>query len=233
LNWLFHALSTSVGRKFVMGLTGLFLCLFLVVHLGGNLLLYVGADVYNEYAEKLHAQQEFLILAEILLYTAFLLHIALAFRLTSANLAARLQTYRLRTSKREDRMVASVIAPEAWMFRSGAIVLLFLLVHVTDFKFEGGWGELLESKTPFEKAGIILTSGWRAVIYAIGSIVLGAHVSHGFASAWQSIGINHPKWNGCLKWCSIAFGWVVGIGFASFPVMWFVLGGAGGGTGVE
>lgn len=215
-----NALGSSVGRKFVMGLTGLFLCLFLVIHLGGNLLLYVGPAAYNSYAHALHDQQAFLLLSQVLLYAALALHIALAFKLTFSNIAARFTSYRTKASKRTDRTVAAAIAPETWMLRSGAIVLLFLVVHLIDFKFEFGWGAVLEGHSPYDKAGVILRDLGRATVYVLGSIVLGVHVSHGLASSLQSLGVNHDQYNGCIKWTSVIFGWIVAIGFASFPVVW-------------
>jgi len=220
LNWLTTVLSTSVGRKFVMGLTGLFLCLFLVIHLAGNLLLYVGPEAYDRYAHTLHEQQAFLVFSQILLYSAFFLHLYLAFTLSTSNVMSRFKSYKTKVSKRDDRMIASVVAPEAWMFRSGAIVLLFLIVHLIDFKFEIGWAILESETSPYAKAGVILRDVWRAVIYLLGSVVLGVHVSHGFASAFQSLGVSHPKYTPCIKWCSIAFGWIIAIGFASFPIIW-------------
>lgn len=221
MNWLTTALSSSVGRKYVMGLTGLFLCFFLVVHLAGNLLLYVGPEAYDHYAHTLHEQKAALVVAEVFLFGAFFLHIYLAFTLSGSNVTARFKSYKTKKSKRDDRMVASLVAPETWMFRSGAIVLLFLIVHLGDFKFEFWWGPELHSiESPYEKAGFILHDFLRLIVYSIGSIVLGVHVSHGFASAFQSLGINHPKYTPCIHWCSIAFGWIVGIGFASFPIIW-------------
>ncbi|MGE3999490.1 MAG: succinate dehydrogenase cytochrome b subunit [Planctomycetaceae bacterium] len=219
-----NALASSVGRKFVMGLTGLFLCLFLVIHLGGNLLLYVGPEAYDHYAHALHEQQAFLLVAQIGLYLALVLHILLALKLTTSNVTARFVSYRKKASKRDDRMVASVVAPETWMLRSGFIVLIFLFVHLTDFKFEFGWGAVLDGQTPYDKAGVILRDFGRAAVYTLGSVVLGVHVSHGLASAFQSLGLNHPRYNGCIRWSSVAFGWIVAAGFASFPVIWSLSG---------
>ena len=88
LRWLLRLLSSSIGRKFVMGLTGLGLCGFLVVHLAGNLFLYSGAEKFNGYAHTLH-EQEWLPLAEVGLFVLFLAHIYLAFVTTAENKAAR------------------------------------------------------------------------------------------------------------------------------------------------
>jgi len=225
LNSFINALASSVGRKYVMGLTGLFLCLFLVIHLAGNLLLYVGAEAYNHYAHTLHEQQAFLIFSEILLYTAFLVHIAIALKLTRENYAARWNNYAKKQSKR-DHTIVGWLAPETWMFWSGVVVLAFTLVHVADFKFEFGLDEAVASASPFDKAGAILADGWRAALYLTGSIALGLHVSHGLQSAFQSLGLSHPKCNCCIRWCSVAFGWIVAVGFGSFPVIWAWMGGS-------
>lgn len=228
MNSLTNALASSVGRKFVMGLTGLFLCLFLVIHLAGNLLLYVGAETYNSYAETLHKQAAFLVFSEILLYTAFILHLVIALKLTGTNLSARRNNYARKQSKREGRTIAGWLAPETWMFWTGAVVLLFALVHISDFKFEMGFDESLASASPYDKAGVILSNSWRAGLYVAGSIMLGLHVSHGFQSAFQSLGLSHPRCNCCIRWCSAAFGWIVAVGFGSFPIIWYCFGGPAG-----
>jgi succinate dehydrogenase / fumarate reductase, cytochrome b subunit len=225
LNSLINALSSSVGRKYVMALTGLFLCLFLVIHLAGNLLLYVGADAYNAYAIALHEQQAFLIVSEVLLYTAFVLHVYIALKLTGTNLTARRDNYARKQSKRTDRTIAGFLAPEVWMFWTGAIVLAFTLVHVADFKFELGFGADIAGYQPYDKAGVILKNSWRAGLYVAGSVMLGLHVAHGFQSAFQSLGLNHPRINSFIRWFSVLFGWAVAIGFGSFPVVWYCFGG--------
>ena len=213
-----------------MGLTGLFLCLFLVIHLAGNMLLYAGADLYNMYTHKLHEQQAFLIFAEVLLYTAFILHLVIAIKLTQANIAARSSRYELKESKREGRMVMGWLAPETMMFLTGVVVLFFILLHLSDFKFELWHREALATATPFEKARIILTQPWRAVLYVVGTVMLGLHVSHGLQSCFQSLGLTHPRCDCCLRWCSVIFGWIVAIGFGSFPIIWTWLSGSSGVT---
>lgn len=217
MNWLKAFLSSSVGRKFLVGLTGLFLCFFLVVHLAGNLLLYVGnGSLYNEYAHKLHANEEFLIVAETLLFGAFAVHIVIAAWLTAGNVAARRKRYAETLTKRDDRILNS-FTPDKTMFLTGFFVLAFLIVHLSDFKFEVGWSEL-EHATPYQKATTVLANFWRQGIYLVGAVFLGYHVSHGFQSAFQSLGLNHPKYTGCLRKLSLVFGLVVALGFGSFPV---------------
>lgn len=220
MNWLKAFLFSSVGRKYLMGATGLFLCFFLVVHLVGNLLLYVGKETYNEYAHKLHSNPEFLVLAEVLLYTAFAVHIAYGVCLQFQNRAARQERYAFQQSKRSDRVLSQAVpTPDKTMFLTGLIILFFLSWHLSDFKFEIGWREALENVDPFSKARIIVSNVTRGLIYFVGSVVLGVHVSHGLQSSFQSLGLNHPKYTPTIRRLSLIFGVVVALGFGSFPVM--------------
>lgn len=219
MGWLLRAMDSSVGRKLVMGATGLFLCFFITVHLAGNFLLFVGAASYDHYAHTLHSQPELLLLAELGLYSALAAHIYLAIRLTQDNRAARKRNYRVASEHRDDRVVAPWLAPEKWMLISGLVVLIFSVVHVADFKFGIGWGSEFDTLTPYEQAELILSNWLRRGLYLAGCIILGFHAAHGFQSAWQSLGVNHPKINGFLKGASVAFGIAVAVGFSSFPVL--------------
>ncbi len=210
MSWLTAALRSSVGKKFVMGLTGLFLCLFLVIHLAGNLLLFAGAEPYNEYAHKLHSMPALLITSEVILYLAFAAHIYLAFVTTSENRAARAQAYQMRQSKKDSGQMARPLSAENNMFISGAIILLYLILHLSDFKFglTGASGD-----EPYAKAYYLMSQWWRAVAYGAASLFVAYHVSHGFASAFQSLGINHPKYNRWIHCGSLLFAIAVGGGF--------------------
>src|SRR4029077_15657222 len=105
--WLVKACGSSIGKKIVMAITGLALCGFLVVHLGGNLLLYVGAEKYNHYAHTLHAQEHLLLVAEIGLLILFAGHIWLAFSTKIENDAARPVGYAMRRSKMDEGPLAA------------------------------------------------------------------------------------------------------------------------------
>jgi len=211
LSWLTAALRSSVGKKFVMGGTGLFLCLFLVIHLAGNLLLFAGADIYNEYAHKLHSMGALLVISEVILFAAFAAHIYLAFVTTKENREARAREYAMKQSKKEPGQIISAVSAENTMFISGAIILAYLLLHLSDFKFEltGGGTE----EQPYDKAKLLLSELWRAIAYAAAALIVGYHVSHGFSSAFQSLGVNHPKYNGWIKCVSILFAVLVAAGF--------------------
>jgi succinate dehydrogenase / fumarate reductase, cytochrome b subunit len=219
LSPVLKALSSSVGKKFVMGITGLLLCGFLVTHLAGNLLLFVGADAYNKYAHTLHSQPGLLLVAEVILYFLFITHIYLAFHTTTENRVARGHGYALKRSKLDaaPHTTSWPLHPEAWMFFTGAIVLFFLIVHVGQFAWEI-WLPGPPKEEPFPKAIRILNDNTTAFIYLAGVIVLGIHLWHGFASAFQSLGITHPRYAGLIKWVGVVFAVVIGLGFASFVI---------------
>lgn len=228
MSWVTDALRSSVGKKFVMGITGLFLCVFLVIHLAGNLLLYIGdGEVYNDYAHKLHSNPILLIALELVLFGGFLLHIYLAVVTNRENTAARGSPYAVYKTKRTDRTI-NVLGwtPDTAMFATGAVILGFLILHLSDFKFgDQVHGETFAQLEPFEKARELMADPLRAMVYLIGSAFVGIHVAHGFSSAFQSLGFNHPKYNELIRKAGIAFAILVAIGFGSFTVWGLSVGG--------
>lgn len=205
-----------------MAITGLLLCGFLVVHLFGNSFMLAGRKPYNNYVAALHEQEWFVKTAEAGLVLLFGLHIYLAMRLTIENREARKKRYAEKHTKLYDRNFAPAeLSPERWMFISGAIVLGFLILHLADFTFEvrpgieyaGSDGSSVE---PFDKAVQILKNPVSAVVYLVGSIVLGFHLAHGVLSAFRSLGLSHPSYNGLVKWGGVIFAIVIAGGFAFF-----------------
>ena len=214
MNRLIRVLSSSIGKKLLMGLTGLSLCGFLVVHLAGNLLLYVGPQAYNDYAHSLHENSGLLLVGEIGLLVLFAAHIALWLITARENFDARGSTaYAVKQSKQ---------AQPAWaaantMAVTGVVVLLFVVLHLADFRFElRNPGPADEA--PFAKAGRLLVDPLTTGVYIVGSLVLAYHVSHGFQSAFRSLGIEHPQYTPLIVSLGMVFAVLVGLGFASFPV---------------
>jgi len=196
-----------------MGLTGLFLCSFLAIHLAGNFLLYAGPGPYNDYAHKIHANPALLLAAEIPLYLAIIVHLYLAFATARNNVDARGPVgYQQKHTKIYNRILG--IQPESMMFFTGAVVFIFMAIHIYDFKTRDK-----AVYEPFQWAVMIMGDMSRKIIYVVGSIFAGVHVSHGFRSAFQSLGLNHPKYNKLIDRTSIAFALIVAIGFASFPIL--------------
>lgn len=217
MSWLRSALTSSVGRKWVMGLTGFFLIGFSLVHLAGNFLLYVGDGAYNHYAHSLHANPNLVLVAEIVLLVLFGAHIFLGFQLTLANRRARPEGYEMRRSK-QDQTKAT---PSATMFVTGALVLGFVLLHLADFRFHLR-NTVPEAEEPFVRALRLLQDPVTASVYFLGSLLLGWHLWHGFQSAFQSLGLRHPKYSPLIHKVGIAMALLLGLGFASFPV-WALL----------
>lgn len=215
MNWLYRAVSSSIGKKALMALTGLALCGFLVAHLAGNLLLYKSEQSYNDYAHALHAQEVLLIFAEFGLLILFLGHLYLAWTTWCDNNAARPVGYAMKQTKMEPGPMA--MPASTVMGMTGIIVLLFILLHLIDFRFELR-GVAPPGELPYAKAIRLMQNPLTWIVYVVGSIVLGYHCLHGFQSAFQSLGLNHPKYTPAIKILSLIFAIVVGAGFASFPI---------------
>jgi succinate dehydrogenase / fumarate reductase cytochrome b subunit len=202
-----------------MALTGLGLSGFLVAHLAGNLFLYKGPDAFNDYAHKLH-EQEWLPLAEAGLFALFALHIYFAFSLTFENQLKRNVGYAKKESKIKDK--AFMAPPSSWMFLSGAVVLGFLMLHIIDMKLNMHPGIEYTAEhvkgAPHANTMLILKNPLSQIVYVVGTIFLGFHLSHGVASAFQSLGLNHPKYTPLIKWISIIFAIVIAAGFCSLPI---------------
>lgn len=209
MSWFGNALASSVGKKMVMGLTGLLLVGFLVFHLKGNLTLFEDPSGrhFDEYVAFLQGFGPLLLVAEIGLALLFLAHVFLAFRLTLENIQARRQRYAVRST----RGAASVASLS--MFYSGALILGFLLKHLYDFRFDH---RFLGDPDALVKA--TLHQPGHALVYLAAAAVLGLHLSHGFRSALQSLGVNHPSWNPWLERLGKLLAFVFAAGFAAFPI---------------
>jgi succinate dehydrogenase / fumarate reductase, cytochrome b subunit len=206
-------LASSVGRKVVMGLTGLSLVLFLVGHLGGNLIMYLGPAAYNDYAHHLHAFP-LLPIVELGLLAVFLVHIFLGITMTLQNRAARGPRGYAKSGSKQ-----SGINPffSRNMLVTGFVLLCFLVLHLAQFKFGlvmAGSG--IESA--YEKAVRILKEPVTIAVYLLGVFLLGAHLWHGFQSSFRSLGIEHPKYTPAIIKLGILFAIVATVGYASLPV---------------
>lgn len=219
LRWLGNALASSVGRKIVLGLTGLLLVGFLVEHLVGNLTLYGDADgaAFNGYVAYLKRFGPLLLVAEIALGLLFACHAFLAIRLTLENRQARSQRYVVRND-RGAQTFASIS-----MFVTGALVLAYLMKHLYDFRFDARFEE-----DPAALVKSTLGQARNALVYVVAALVVGVHVSHGFRSAFQSLGISHPKLDPLLVVLGRVLAVVFALGFASFPIFYLFFWSGGG-----
>ena len=221
-------LNASIGRKVFMSLTGIFLILFLIVHLTVNLFLTFDSTgkLFNEAAHFM-ATNPFIRIMEPILALGFIIHIIWSGWITLVNMNARPQGYAVGDK------VLSWWAPSKNMFILGSLILIFLVIHIMDFwvkmRFTGD--PLLDKATGLE-AGVhnsyelvsylFINNRIYDVLYILGSILLGFHLSHGFWSAFQTIGINNIVWLKRLKNVSIFFGYVFAIGFAAIPLYFII-----------
>ena len=207
MNWLVNTLKSSIGKKLMMAVTGLCFCSFLILHLAGNLLLYSGRDAFNSYAEKLHSLGSIITMAELGLLFFAIIHILIGATLFYQNLRARPIRYSI-NKWAGGRSIGSVTMPY-----TGLLLLIFVIIHLLNFHFiEKNDTTIFQIVTDaFAKPGYI-------AMYVAAMIVVAIHVSHGFWSAFQTIGANHPKYMPVIRGLSIVFSIALGVGFGFIPI---------------
>ncbi len=254
MNWLTSFLQSSIGRKLLMALTGLFLCAFLLVHLIGNLQLFKHDHglAFNTYAVFM-TSNPFIKFTSYGLYATIIFHAFWGLYLVYLNKKARPQTYAMVDGK----------ANSSWASRSmgllGTIILAFIVTHMADFWAEYKFGEVpyvqyqqdlntldvtcvptdaIDSKMiQFTSNNVEYTivkdlnkevveafkEWWLVVLYVVAMIAISFHLVHGFKSAFQTMGFNHSKYNGLIRFIGIyVFGIIVPILFAAMPIYFFL-----------
>ncbi len=207
MNWLVNTLKSSIGKKLMMAVTGLCFCSFLILHLAGNLILYSGRDAFNSYAEKLHSLGSIITMAEFGLLFFAIIHVLIGTTLFYQNLRARPIRYSI-NKWAGGRSIGSVTMPY-----TGLLLLIFVIIHLLNFHFiEKNDTTIFQIVTDaFAKPGYI-------AMYIAAMIVVAIHVSHGFWSAFQTIGANHPKYMPFIRGLSIVFSIALGVGFGFIPI---------------
>lgn len=209
----FEFICSSIGKKILVALAGLLLCGFLVAHLAGNLFLLKGADAFNHYAETLESNP-LIIPAEIGLAALFLIHIILSLKSRWQNRQARPVAYELQEGKGARTWGSRTMA------YSGLLLLTFLIVHIKTFKF-GDKNDGLFQLVTSSFANKAYTG-----FYVLAMAALGLHLSHGFQSAFQTLGVNHPKYTPLIKGAGLLFALAIAGGFAALPLWaYFAFGG--------
>jgi succinate dehydrogenase / fumarate reductase cytochrome b subunit len=198
---------SSVGKKSIMAASGLLLSLFLLTHMLGNSVSFLGRDAFNTYAERLHSLGVLVYIFEIGLLTLFLIHIITGIILYLENLQARPSRYSVNTSE----------GGRSWGSRTmpytGAIILVFIIVHLMNFHFTD------KSMPVADLVRKLLSSPSLAFFYIFSLVALALHLSHGFWSLFQSIGFNHEKYNPLLLKGSLVFSILMGAVFILIPVL--------------
>ena len=190
--------SSSLGRKYLMAITGLFLCSFLLIHLIGNVTLFTDPVQFNEYT-RFMSSNPLIRVMEIVLVVGFLAHIIDAIMLTKANKTAQPVKYAMDKKK------------STWYSRNmgltGTIILAFLILHLQSFWYGYKFGDVamtLDSsgtdiKDMYTMVVAAFSQSWYSAIYVVAMILLGTHLNHGFQSAFQSMGLRHKKYTPAIK----------------------------------
>lgn len=222
-------LKSSLAKKYWMAFTGLFLCLFLVGHLFGNLQLLLpvsdaAKDQFNEYALFMTTNPGVKVLS-YLTYISILFHAIDGLLLTIHNRKARPQGYE------SFRPSTNTMWSSRNMGILGSVILVFIVVHMSMFwaqmKF-GGLDDTIYTTANGEEVKDLYTLTIKtfqdaqygllwAVAYLVAMIAIAFHLSHGFASGFQSLGVNHPKYNGFIKKFGMAFAILIPLAFAVIP----------------
>jgi succinate dehydrogenase / fumarate reductase cytochrome b subunit len=205
--WFTRTLSSSVGKKYIMALTGLLLGGFLLVHAAGNSTIFLGRGAFLSYAAHLHALGFVVAVAEVLLFALFLTHVSTGLVLFLENRLARRSRYAV-CSSAGGRTWGSATMPY-----TGLLVLAFLSLHLANFRF----GDQEASIADIVAA--VLARPLYSFLYGTGLSALALHVSHGFWSLFQSAGISHPKYDRLLRGCAwLACGLIITV-FAAIVLL--------------
>ena len=207
---------SSIVRKFIMALSGLFLIVFLITHLVINsLTLASSKDLFNEAAHFM-ATNPIIYAMQYVLALGFIIHIGMGVKLTIQNKRARSQEYVYnKMSKNTDLSSRSMII-------SGGLVIVFLALHLRDYFYQMKFVGLPEGTTDYDLVVNLFTNPYYTAVYVIAFIVLGVHLNHGFKSAFQSMGANHKKYNPLIKIVSTAYSIVIALGFSTIAVFHFI-----------
>ncbi len=222
MKWFLDLFTSSIGRKVLMALTGLFLILFLAVHLAGNLQLLKddGGQAFNVYA-KFMTTNPLIKVVSYGNYAFILLHIFMAIVLSKKNRAARgAQGYAVGGKS------------STWASRNmgilGTLILIFLIIHMKDFWAQMHWGGIptatydgVEVKDLYAIVSLAFSEAWYVILYVVCMVGLAFHLWHGFSSAFQTLGLNHMKYNPVINFIGKSFAVIVPAAFALIPIWMF------------
>jgi succinate dehydrogenase / fumarate reductase cytochrome b subunit len=225
-------LTSSIGKKFWMALVGLFLCLFLLLHLTINLLVLLPDRSHFDLGVKIMSTAPVKAL-EIFLFGSFALHIILGIYLQIRNWMARPVRY-------AKKHYSETSFFSKYMIWTGGIVIIFLALHMTDFLFyKYGWfgftpesigiganpaTDTEASHNFYDIARYVFSNSAYCLLYIFFMVILAFHLIHAFQSGFQSIGWNHPTYTPIIKWIGYIYAVAVPVGFAVIP-LYFMLGG--------
>lgn len=216
--------TSSLGRKYVMALTGLFLISFLVVHLSGNLLSLIpdGGLTFNAFTHFMETNLVIKVM-EYVLFAGFIIHILQSVVVTLINQRARPSKYAVNAGS----------ASSTWASRNmgilGTIIFIFLVIHLRDFFFELKLGD---DELGLDASGnvnlykeVVETFAMLpyTALYIVAMFGLGFHLWHGFASSFRSLGLMHSKYTPAIVFIGKLYTIIVTAGFIIIPLYWYLV----------
>ncbi|MBL7557789.1 MAG: succinate dehydrogenase cytochrome b subunit [Bdellovibrionaceae bacterium] len=213
-------IQSTVGKKYLMGLSGLIWAGFIFGHMAGNMTILVSPDMYNAYGHAIVSNKILLYGTEIALVFALVAHVTLALLLTKQNRDSRGTRY---ASKPNGEKAASFASE--WMAVHGSIILVFIILHLVTFKYGPHYETTVDGVVMRDLARLIyevfsnpLAVGW----YLVALVLLGFHLTHGVRSIFQSFGLLHPAYQPVIKKAGVIYSVVVAGGFISQPLFVFL-----------
>jgi succinate dehydrogenase cytochrome b subunit len=218
MGWLSDRLNSSIGKKIVMAVTGLLLISFLIIHLLNNLLLFLGPEIFNENVARLEAIKPLIRIIEIVLAIIFIFHIYNAAKLYFENKKANPQKYAINANSENSTFYSR------FMTISGAIILVFLLIHLGTFWWSFNFAaHPIDGSYPFYAiVQDAFANPFVSIFYIIVMVVLGFHLNHAFQSAFQTMGWHHKKYTPIVEKIGTIIAVVMTIGFGSVPVFFYL-----------
>lgn len=214
-----NMLNSSLGKKLVMGITGIFLIKFLLVHCAVNCLVFLndGGEAFNEAAEFM-ATNPLIRIVEIVLFLGLIMHAVQALKLTRANSQAREVQYSSYAGDKNSK----------WYSRSmgllGTLILIFLIVHLKHFWFVSRLTDEITSgeDTLFGEMQEVFQNPMVVILYVLAMISLAYHLLHGFQSAFQTLGLNHKRYTPTIKKIGVIYAIVIPVLFALMPIAFYL-----------
>jgi len=209
--------QSSIGKKQIVASTGLVLILFVIGHLAGNLLIFLGDEVFNNYAKKMAGLRPGLYLIEAALLIIFLIHMYVTALIVLENIAARPIGYKVNRPS-ENRSLATRLMPY-----SGTIILAFVIWHLLDFTFidKHGPQSFLPDGNGYGLYGIVyntFSNPMHSALYIIAMIAVGLHLSHGIQSFAQTFGFTDPAYFPALIKISNFCALLITVAYSAIPV---------------
>jgi succinate dehydrogenase / fumarate reductase cytochrome b subunit len=206
MDWMTGILKSSIGRKTVMAISGLLLALFLFTHLAGNATAFWGREAFNSYAAHLHSLGPLIPILETGLLIIFSLHVFFGLALFFENLEARPNRYEVNAN------AGDWTFPARTMPYTGLLILVFIFHHLARFHF-GDYNTVSDLVREY------LSRPVSGLFYIFCLVALTIHISHGFWSFFQTLGLNHPKYDRMIRLITLLVSLLTGATFIMIPIL--------------